>query len=166
MSTHRERRMAKAERLDGWATKQQAKADALHARGQLYRGAAALSQPMSGRQIDKGRALISKEIAHSDKAADMRSRAEGIRAAAEQAIYSDDTDAVERLRERIEALEAERAAMKQANAEYRKAHKAELKELTPYGRDRALPFPSFKLTNLGGNIRRNKQRLAQLESEQ
>jgi hypothetical protein len=98
------------------------------------------------------------------KAAEMRSRAANIEAAAKQAIYSDDPDAIERLAEKIAKLEAERDAVKQANAEYRKAHRDELRAMpSAYARDRALPYPSYVATNLTGNIGRLRKRLEQLQ---
>lgn len=76
----------------------------------------------------------------------------------------DDHDARERLTERIAELEAQRERMKAANAEYRKEHRAELKGLTKYQRDELIPYPGWALTNLGANIRRNKQRFAALDA--
>ena len=98
------------------------------------------------------------------QAAEMRSRAANIEAAAKQAIYSDDPDAIERLTEKIAKLETERDAVKQANAEYRKTHRDELRAMTsPYARDRALPYPRYVATNLTGNIGRLRKRLEQLQ---
>ena len=77
----------------------------------------------------------------------------------------DDPDAIEALRSRIEGLEAQRATIKAENAAYRATHREELKGLTAYGRDKALPHPSYVLTNLGGNITRNRKRLTQLEGQ-
>jgi DNA repair exonuclease SbcCD ATPase subunit len=89
----------------------------------------------------------------------MSSSADEIERQAEHAIYRDDPDALERLRERIAELEAKREQMKARNAAYRKAHAAELRELTPYGRNQAVPHPSYELQNLGGNISRLRKRL-------
>jgi uncharacterized small protein (DUF1192 family) len=94
----------------------------------------------------------------------MAARADGIEAAADGAIYSDDPDAIEALEKRIAGLEAERDRIKARNAAYRKDHKAELAALTPYGRNQAMPYPAYVLTNLSGNIGRQRKRLAQLRA--
>ena len=65
--------------------------------------------------------------------------------------------------ERIAALETECEQVKTKNAEFRKGHKAELAAMTPYQRNQAMPYPAYVLQNLGGNITRNRQRLAGLE---
>lgn len=94
----------------------------------------------------------------------MDARAAEIERQAEHAIYSDDHDACDRLRERIATLEAQREQMKAKNAAFRVSHKTELKALTSaYQRDLAMPHQGFELTNLSGNINRQKKRLAELE---
>jgi hypothetical protein len=95
-----------------------------------------------------------------------RQAADTIEAQLDASIYDDDPDAIERLRERIEQREAKRREMKAANAAYRKQHRDELKGMTAYGRDRAVPFPGYALSNLGGCISRDRKRLARLERSQ
>lgn len=170
--TYRERREAKAERLAEWAEKREAKGAAQVEQSRRMGDVIPFGQPILVGHYSEGRdrryrdrivATMDRGCENLSKAEEMRRRAASITAAAERAIYSDDPDAIERLRERIAELEAERAQMKAANAAYRKAHREQLKALSAYQRDRALPFPSFKLTNLGGNISRNRKRLAQME---
>jgi len=108
---------------------------------------------------------MSKAIEHSKMAAHHNRAADTIDRQLDISIYDDDPDATERLRERIERHEVTRQKMKERNAAYRKAHREELKELTAYGRDQAVPHPGFELTNLGGRIGRDKKRLARLERE-
>lgn len=48
------------------------------------------------------------------------------------------------------------------NAEYRRTHRAELAAMTPYQRSQSVPWPSYAITNLSGNIARNRSRLADL----
>ena len=157
--------MAKAEHLLEWAEKRETKADDLHARNEPYTSDwAFITQPGPMPARARVIARADRAVEHTIKAQDFRRRAAGIEAAADRAIYSDDVDAVERLRARIAELEAQRAEMKRVNAEFRKAHKAELAALTPFQRDRALPHRGFELTNLGGNISRNRKRLAELEA--
>ena len=190
MSTYRERREAKAERLREWADKREAKADAAYARARQLGDAIPFGQPVlvghhsEGRhRRDLGRidSAMTQTVEHSRKAEEMRRRADNIEAAAAHAIYSDDDDAVERLRERIAELEAERARIKAYNASCRKAAKAggtgdtsiltdaeradllSLAKYAPYQLRAGGAFPAYKLSNLSGNIKRNRDRLAELE---
>jgi DNA repair exonuclease SbcCD ATPase subunit len=94
-----------------------------------------------------------------------RSRADNIEAQLATSIYDDDADAVERLEEKLAALEARRAGWKAENAVYRAAHRAELKAMTPYERSQAVPHPTYQLSNLGGTISRTRERIARLRKE-
>jgi hypothetical protein len=101
-----------------------------------------------------------------DRKAQAQARAaDEIEAQAASAIYDDDPDAIEALTAKLAKLEARREAMKAANAEYRKEHRAELKAMSPYERGQAIPYPSYSLQNLGGNIGRCRDRLARLQRE-
>lgn len=162
--TTRERRLARAERLRGWADKRNADASASRARFDHYRGDIAFNtQP--GHIPERARMIRAEDRAFESmaKAADMASRADSIERAADHAIYSDDPDALERLRERIADLEATRDRYKVANADYRKAHRAELAAMTPYERSLAVPHSGYELENLSGNLSRQRARLAALE---
>lgn len=89
-------------------------------------------------------------------------------------IKSGDADAVEKLKAKIEKLEADQAEMKTANAYYRK-HKtmkgyADLAEEQAEVYDKAIaeswtqvPYARFELTNNNAKIRNAKERLASLE---
>lgn len=162
--TYRERREARAERLQGWAEKRERAAVAVFESNRPYTEDHAFNTqpghiPLRSRVIaQEHRAFESLQ-----KAEIMMSRAAGIQSQLEHSIYSDDEDAVERLRERIAKLETERDHIKSTNAAYRKEHKAELAAMTPYERHHAVPFPAYALTNLSSNIARNKKRLAHLE---
>lgn len=161
--TRRERLEAKAARLRGWAEKRDAKAAALHQQNEPYRGDTAFNtQP--GHIPERARAIARTERAfeHQEKAADMRGRSFGIEAQLEGTIYSDDPDAIERLRERIEERTARRDAMKARNSAYRKAHRAELQALSAYQRDQALPHQAYEIKNLTADIKRNQERLDDL----
>lgn len=120
---------------------------------------------------------------HADKARDMARRADGIEAAAAGAIYSDDVDAVEQLRAKLERLEAERERWKAYNAACRRARARSLEALelldarqqaalysvaqhSGYSLGRYGEAPAYVLSNLGGNITRTRKRLAQLERTQ
>lgn len=166
--TYRERREARAERLRTWADKREDRGAAERARAQELTDAIPFGQPIlvghhsekaDRRRRDRAWDGLGRGIELERSAEGMRSRADEIERQADRAIYRDDADALERLRERIAELEAEREQMKARNAAYRKAHAAELRELTPYGRNQAVPHPSYELQNLGGNIGRLRKRL-------
>ena len=90
-------------------------------------------------------------------------------------ISSDDPDALEKLRKKLESLQNKQEYMKRANAHYKKyktmkgfedmgdaaaAHMDSYILLNYYGKK---PFPSFQLENNNANIRRIKERIAGLE---
>jgi hypothetical protein len=167
MTTYRERRLAKAERLRGWAEKRQATATAaLESHPEMRHDWAFITQP--GHIPARARMIAADGRAFESlrKAENMAARADGIEAAADGAIYSDDPDAIEALEARIAKLEAERDKIKARNAQYRKDHKDELKALTAYGRSQAMPYPAYVLTNLSGNIGRQRKRLEMLKRGQ
>ena len=164
--TYRERREAKADRLRGWAEKRTAKAEAGYKAREPYVGDIAFwTQPGNIPERTRLYRTMERAFENSTKAQAMSRRAAGIEAAADRAIYSDDPDAIARLQERIAELEAKRSAMNAANTAYRKEHRAELKAMTAFGRSQNIPYPSYAITNIGGNITRQRQRLTSLESK-
>lgn len=167
MTTYRERREAKAAKLREWADGRRAKADAIEKADAQTRAdfRFVAAQPGIGRHPSVRRLLAreDREYEHRNKAGAMAGRAIGIEQQLEAAIYDDDPDAVERLKERIAGLEAKRDGYKARNAEYRAAHKDELKGMTVWQKDQVLPAASYQLTNLGADIRRNQKRLEDLK---
>jgi hypothetical protein len=128
VATYRERRLAKAERLRGWAEGRESKAEAAHETASRMADAILFGQPILVGHHSEGRdrryrsriaSNMDKVVEHSRKAESMRSRADNIEAAAEHAIYSDDPDVVERLEERIADLEAERDKVKTRDIDQR-----------------------------------------------
>lgn len=90
-------------------------------------------------------------------------------------ISQDDPDAVEKLGEKVEQLEARRDRMKQINTAFRKAKGTKGwtqgldltdKEAEQIGRNLSwiykVPFPPYALTNIGARIRQAKQRAQQI----
>lgn len=181
MSTYRERREARAERLRGWAEKREVRAQAqLTSQPELRHDWAFITQP--GRIVARERmnAADDRAVASLRKAESMSSRADGIEAQLDVSIYSDDPDAVERLRERIAGLESERDRVKAFNATCRKGapdwsllterekrNLLRVAEISAYSvtdkAGRFKGFPSYHLTNLSGNIARQRKRLESLE---
>ena len=190
--TYRERREARAERLQGWADKRQRDAAATFKSHERYRGDHAFNtQP--GHIPERARVIAREERAFESmkKAEGMAQKAGGIEHQLDHAIYSDDEDAPGRLRERIEGLEDERGRIRKINAACRKAKFADdrayvtalvarrvgdidLTEVEAHTLKTSarigwswprVGYPPYHLQNLGGNITRQKQRLAQLERD-
>lgn len=188
--TYRERREARAERLRDWAEIRDRKA------GAAFDGAARIadgipfgqpilvghhSEKRARRDQDRIHNGMRDGIEHSRKADEMRSRADNIERAADHAIYSDDPDAPERLRERIADLEAQRDRIVAFNATVRKAgqvtadalamlddkQRADLESIAryaPFQLRKGGAFPAYATSNMGGNIARLRERLSRLES--
>lgn len=180
--TYRERRLARAERLREWADKREVKGIAELERGRQMLDLIPFGQPMlvdhhsyKADRNYRGRATSAVSRGHEDtaKAAEFRSRADNIEAAADEAIYSDDPDARERLEERIATLEAERDRVKHYNASCRKGS-PDRSILTPdqvrqldgaiqvWGDSQCKggAFPGYHLSGISGNISRLRKRLA------
>lgn len=109
----------------------------------------------------------------------MAGRADGIESQLAGAIYSDDPDAIEQLRARLVSLEAERDRVKAYNATCRKGARdisildeKQQREILGCARIGSVflgkggAFPGYHLTNLSGNIARNRARLERLEQQQ
>lgn len=188
--TYRERREARAERLRAWSGKRAAKAESAHNAAHSLASQIPLGQPIlvghhserrARRDAERIRAGFTRSMEHADKAAEMARRADQIDAQAARAIYSDDSDAPERLRERIGGWEAERARLKAYNASCRKAARSggrgDLSLLDERQRAslvvlaRVASFqigaggaaPAYMGANLSGNIARLRKRLEHVE---
>jgi hypothetical protein len=174
--TYRERRLAKAERLRGWAEKREEKAETVYKEREHYAGDTAFwTQP--GNIPQRTRLYAKMERTHESlKLADkMRGRAAGIEDAADRAIYSDDPDAIEQLQERIADLEGQRNRIKAFNASCRKgapdssllddAQRKEWQTLTRVcaWQMKGGAFPAYALSNLNGNISKQRDRVRQLQ---
>lgn len=183
--TYRERRERRAARLREWAEKREAKAAAARDEAHRIGDRIPLGQPIlvghhsqrrAERDRDRLQALASKGLKHSRKADSMAGRAANIEAQLDRAIYSDDDDAAEKLRERIAGLEAERDRIKAYNASCRKGaadvslldeeQRAKLlstAKVAAYQIGKNGAAPVYWLANLNGNIARNRKRLERLE---
>lgn len=185
MTTYRERREAKADRLREWADKREAKSDAAFKRSNELSDMIPFGQPILVGHHSEGRARRDQDrifngmrtgVENSRKAEEFRGRADNIEAAADNAVYSDDEDAVERLTVRIAEREAQRDRIKSFNTHARKTGKHDLSLLdenqkgdymsivrnASYQLGKKGEFPSYALSNLGATIRKDKKRLEQM----
>lgn len=121
----------------------------------------------------KSIAAMERGIEHDHKADYYERKAE----AAENngAISSDDPAALEKLKAKLEAMQARQSLMKAVNAYYRKYKtldgypdlspeaRAEIESMWARGWYVGIPFPPYELTNNNGNMKRVKARIAELE---
>lgn len=187
MMTHRERREARAERLRDWAGKRETKSAAAFETAHQVGEGIPFGQPILVGHHSEGRARKDQQrIENSMRAGveNMRTaerhseKADNIERQLDASIYSDDEDAIERLEERLEGLEAERDRIKAYNASCRKGQpdvslldegqRASLETVARFqsyalGKNGAMP--TYALSNLSGNIKRNRDRLEQLKRE-
>ena len=105
--TTRERRAARADRLREWAAKREQKAAASFHHADQISERFAFGQPiLVGHHSERGARRDQERmhnamhagVEHMNKAADMSSRAAGIERQLDEAIYSDDDNAIDRLR--------------------------------------------------------------------
>lgn len=174
--TTRERREARLELRQEWAGSRETKAAvALEIAHAAVEGIPFGQPILAGHHSQRRHVAAIKRSNNADRRyiehADMAKRHE--HAAAEigrqlrTSIYSDDPDAIERLEEKIARLEQQRETIKTRNAAFKKERAAELRALdSNYARDRAMPHQGYELTNLSGNINRQKKRLEQLRREE
>src|SRR6266700_6632794 len=184
--TYRERRERRADRLREWAAKRAAKSEAAFDRAHDVAGQIPLGQPVlighhserrHRRDLARIDGAMGAGVQHGKVADRMGERADNIEAALQASIYDDDPDAIEQLRKRIAALEAERDRIKAYNAscrrgqrepslldEHQRANLETVARVAPYQIGKGGSFPSYALSNLSGNLARNRQRLALLLS--
>ena len=172
----RERLEAKVERREEWAEGRRAKAAVVFREAEHFHGDYAFNtQP--GHIPERARLIRREEHAFEDmKMADHHdSKADGLAHQLDRSVFSDDTDAIEKLEARIAEHERTRDRMKQINALYRKG---DATGLTALGLNldtlRAkvasigmsfvkVPFEGFQLTNLGARIRSDKERIEEIK---
>lgn len=186
--TRRERLEQKAERRREWADGRRAKAARDFSRGDAYRGDVAFNtQP--GHIPERARVIAAAErgARHLDMASHHESKAAGLESQLERSIFSDDADAIERLRERIAEHEAAREHHTAVNRAFRKApgadsaaklvHLLNAGTITPaeardIARDMGAcpwqrqPFAPYVNANLGNRIKADRDRIAAIEERQ
>jgi hypothetical protein len=187
MNTFEARRLARIERLKTAAARKAALSDSYHNKSRAYTEYIPFGQPIlvghhsegaHRNALDKSWKALGKAVEAGKESADLARRA----AAAENstAIFSDDPEAVQKLKEQINSLEKNQDLMKRINTAYKKLGNlaavaalpefAEVADLikdgeitlrvTPY---HGKPFPGYALSNNSANIRRLKARLAEQE---
>lgn len=121
-------------------------------------------------------ATMSRGVQDAKMAEHHATRASGIARHLDTSVHSDDVDAIERLRERISGREARRDRIKAYNASCRKgtpdpslltaSERNELeglRRIVAYQLSKGAGFPSYVLTNLDATIRKDKERIAEIE---
>ena len=195
MTTYRDRREARVDKLRGWAGKREAKATGEFAAADSIAERFPMGQPILVGHHSEGRARRDQDriatnmrrgIDDRAKAEAMQIRADNIERAAAHAIYSDDEDACERLREKIVTLEAKRDRYKAYNASCRAAAKidpdsktgdltlldeaqrrdlAGIVRVCPYQIGKHGEFPGYATGNLGATINAARRRLDKLSGD-
>lgn len=179
---YEERRAARVERYENAAAAAEARADRLQAPINNMRGDTAFfTQPninsASGRAFTRRRERMfssyEKGHAEREKAAYYTAKAET--AAENGVISSDDPAALDKLRAKLEKLEEAQRKMKAVNAYYKKHQTfngcpditettaAKIVKSWNNGWYTGIPFAPYELQNNGANIRRIKDRIAELE---
>lgn len=177
MATRRERLEARRKRREEWASSRQRHAKSLERQNEpLIRDWAFVTQP--GHIPERARVIRREERAWEDRkmAAHHEMKAAGLADQLDRSIFSDDADAVQQLEARIANLEAERDRIKQYNASCRKGFPDEslldeaqrrnlesVRRHSPYQLGKNGAMPAYVLSNLGGNIKRNRDRLKDLQ---
>jgi DNA repair exonuclease SbcCD ATPase subunit len=139
------------------------------------------SQRRHERLIEKADNDMRKAVEHANTAEEYQRRAEA--AENNNAIFSDDPDAIKKLKEKLEGLETAHSKMKSLNAKYRKAKgdidkmdvseddKTALRQARKDnermygGRMEFIPYRSYALQNSNAEINRIKKRIKKLEAQ-
>lgn len=183
--TRRERLEARAERRREWAGSREAKAEAAHQRVHAIADQIPFGQPILVGHHSEGRTRrdqariesgMRASIDNARAAQDHAEKAEGIERQLRTSIFSDDVDAVEQLEAKIAGLEAERDRLKAYNASCRRgARDVELLDakqqaslvstarVCPYQIGKNGSAPSYWTAGLGAEIRRCRQRVADIQ---
>jgi hypothetical protein len=191
MSTYRERREARAERRREWAKGRRTESDRRTTAASEAARSIPLGQPiLVGHHSEKRdrafRERIGRNFEKAHEADQMAMKhvaaADEIERQLDLSVYDDDPDAIERLEERIAARETARDRAKDLNRVIRREWKkgaegfagrlrdagATDSELSAVARNlsvwRSPIFPSYHLTNLGANIRRDRERIKVIQA--
>lgn len=181
MNKYEEKQAAKKAYYAEKAEKLEAEAQRLNEYDRKQMSLIPFGQPILVGHHSEGRhrALIKRSRKRADKILSLSRKAEYYRnkaTATNNAISSDDEDAIAKLKIKLNNLEYSQNEMKRINKAFRKNGiegitnldeklKAELlKHMKQFNYD--IPFPSYSLQNNSAQIRRIKQRILELEKRQ
>lgn len=192
MTTYRERREARVDRLREWSDKRGQRADSERSKASTVLDGIPIGQPIlkghhsqgrHERDLSRAEGAMRRSVEHSDMAKRHTQKADNIEDALERSVFDDDPDAIERLTERVEALEGRRDRIKAYNVSARKAAKsggvgdlellgeserAELVSLLKVAAFQVRPgngFPGYVLSNLSARIRKDRERIERLKGQ-
>jgi hypothetical protein len=175
-----DRQEDRKERLEGAAERARTEAESAFASSDRIADFIPLGQPIlrghhsegrHRRDIERMRSTTTKAVQRLRDAAEYERRAAAI---GKGGISSDDPEAIAKLTAQVETLEGLQERMKAANKLVKKSDRAGLLEMG-FAPERvellfqpdftgSLGFPAYAVTNNGANIRRIKERIAQLEA--
>jgi len=185
--TRRERLERKLEKRQEWAAARERDAAARFEAARKATEHIPLGQPiLVGHHSEKKhRAAIARSDSNMRAGCELASMAEhheekaaGLERQLDRSIFSDDENAIAALEERIAEREAKRDRMKAINAAHKKflknpasldtaplsdEEKAFIRAYKPAYSWEPHPFPPYAFQNLGGNIRRDKERIEEIK---
>ena len=193
--TTRERRENRAERRREWAESRKRKREAAVRAANAARDALPpMGEPIKvghhserhhRKAIERAHTTMERVVEHEGMIVKHSQAADAIETELDRSIYDDDSDAIERLVERIAELEAQRERMKLINRTIRAALKrgggslpggaldaldlsererTDLMNAAQFSPGPFKGYPSYALSNIGGNISRQRKRLERLRA--
>jgi hypothetical protein len=129
------------------------------------------------RTLDRSWNALGRAVEQTNKAEMHESKAANLGHLLDKAIFSDDSDAIEAIEERIKTNEANREQMKKINALYRKADIAGLAALgidyetlkaklaAAGGYWGSAPHLPYEMSNMGGRIQADKKRIEAIKMQ-
>jgi len=195
MNTYEAKQEARRERLEAAAKTAATDAERLTERADRMASVIPLGQPVLIGHHSEGRDRRYRQRIHNtfQRAHEEHKRAEELQHRAEAVgrggISADDPDALAKLQAKLAAMEKARETMKATNAKWRALGKpkaddaaawqtianavgldldslADARQTLAMPQWYGVPFPPYKLTNLGGRIKQAKVRIGQLEQTQ
>jgi len=186
--TYRERMERRAERRREWAEKREAKGADASRRSHEIIADIPFGQPIlvghhsekrHRKALDRSWELMGKGVEHREMAHRHELAADTIERNLARSIYDDDPDAIERLEQKLSALQQRQETMKAVNRIIKRKRGTEderIAEVVALGftpekarvlvegdRFSGQGFPSYALSNNNGNIKRTRDRIASIK---